>query len=430
MGEERINSEPIRFLLISVGTTHEPIRLAIERHRPTHVCFLISSESRATVEQKVLPALSFRPTYAFIETPDFQDLGKTYAELLRRLPEKLKEYGVPDEALMVDYTGGTKTMSAAAVLASIERCRHYLYTGGSLRSDEGGRVITGEETLHEFRNPWNEIAWVERRDIAALFNRGLYENAATLAHAAAERTRTQAEVFKGLARLIEGYSLWDRFKHGAAIKPFDGGCSVIGAYLEGQGDKGHVLSEQLRSNRRFLVSVVAERQRADGGMTQLALLDLLANARRRADIDHRLDDAVARLYRFIEGLAQIRLREAFGIRTSDVRLGEAQISEDQRRRLTQVLPAPTAGRQGGQVIHLALQQAYDVLRTLGDELGRRFDDLGLGDDKGALKARNLSILAHGAEPVERKTFDDLYNASLTLSGFDTADLPTFPVLEL
>jgi len=53
------------------------------------------------------------------------------------------------------------------------------------------------------------------------------------------------------------------------------------------------------------------------GIKQDHFFDLMANARRRADLEHKYDDAMSRLYRAIEAYAQIRLASR-GIDISDV----------------------------------------------------------------------------------------------------------------
>src|SRR5207245_1390146 len=98
--------------------------------------------------------------------------------------------------------------------------------------------------------------------------------------------------------------------------------------------------------------------------------DLLANARRCAT-GRRFDDAVARLYRAVEALAQTRLRMEYGIGdTSHVPLEE----------LPEGLRAAKAPQAQDGAVWLALQDAYTLLRERGDPLGecfrrRRLDDM-------------------------------------------------------
>jgi hypothetical protein len=70
-----------------------------------------------------------------------------------------------------------------------------------------------------------------------------------------------------------------------------------------------------------------------------------------------------------------------------------------------------------------------VLLALGDDLGRRFQELNLHDrDKSPLTARNQSILAHGFEAASEATFRRLWEAGLRLVDVAEEFLPTFPRL--
>jgi CRISPR-associated protein (TIGR02710 family) len=142
--------------------------------------------------------------------------------------------------------------------------------------------------------------------------------------------------------------------------------------------------------------------------------DLLDNARRRA-AEHRHDDAVARLYRAIEAIAQIRLRENHGV--SDTKA----VPLDQ---LPETLRQEWTSRARDGAVMLGLRDAYRLLNELGDELGRQFVDCGLDDEeRSPLVARNASILAHGFAPVGDKTYNQLWETACALASYrEDADL--------
>jgi len=67
--------------------------------------------------------------------------------LSTKLPEILKKWKVEPNHLVVDYTGGTKTMSVALALATIDNSSLYTYIGGAERTKEGvGVVINGKDS--------------------------------------------------------------------------------------------------------------------------------------------------------------------------------------------------------------------------------------------------------------------------------------------
>jgi CRISPR-associated protein (TIGR02710 family) len=158
---------------------------------------------------------------------------------------------------------------------------------------------------------------------------------------------------------------------------------------------------------------------ASQGPTQELVKDLLANARRRA-VEGRFDDAVARLYRGIEAIAQTRLREAHGIAdTGGVAL--QQIPETLRPDWE---PFAREGK-----VKVALQDAFVLLGHLDDPMAHRFRELELDQrDRSPLVSRNTSILAHGFQPVSQNVFPQLWKAALSLADLAEDDLPQFPRL--
>jgi hypothetical protein len=82
-------------------------------------------------------------------------------------------------------------------------------------------------------------------------------------------------------------------------------------------------------------------------------------------------------------------------------------------------------------VHLALQEAYQLLAELNDAVGQHFVSLGLArwlGDGGPLEARNNSILAHGWEPVKEEVARDLFRVALELAGLRADSLFQFPKL--
>jgi CRISPR-associated protein (TIGR02710 family) len=116
------------------------------------------------------------------------------------------------------------------------------------------------------------------------------------------------------------------------------------------------------------------------------LVDLWANALRRLD-EGRFIDAVARLYRLAELIAQFRLLRRFEIDTSDVEMGK--VPENMREKLENY-------RDERGKVKIPLRASYELLEALGDEVGKAWAQPKLRD---ALSARNNSIAAHGLEPV-------------------------------
>lgn len=151
------------------------------------------------------------------------------------------------------------------------------------------------------------------------------------------------------------------------------------------------------------------------------VMDVLGNAERRA-VEGRFDEAVARLYRVLEAWAQYVLQSEYGITTGAV----------QRDQVPRPLQEQWWQGDDTKPKKIGLEDAYTLLREKGYPLGDAFVEIVHDGPKarGALAARNMSILAHGFEPVELNEYKNLRDATLALIGLDPSTLPEFPILKL
>lgn len=406
-------------LVVPVGGTLEAPLRAIQEVSPRWVAFLASRETRAQIEQ--IEARLGRPLEwkRVILTPDPQDLGATYREVETKLRDIVAEWGLDWADVVVDLTGGTKVMAAALVLGTIHRVSRYLYVGGGERDRGGmGMVVTGTERPIQTVNPWEELGSEHHRRIAWAFNRLQFAAAAELAEETAGRVaRERRAYFGALARLIHGFAAWDRFDYREARARLERALDMLA--LEWSRTPGHAhLTPQVEACVRTLASL------ADGlgaeAPSEALLRDLLANAVRRGEVERRFDDAVARLYRFLEGLAQRALWEEFGIRT-----GAVPVSALPPDAAWDALRAQV-DRGVGQ---LGLRWSYELLRAKGHRLGSFAEAMATESRiAGLLGARNQSLLAHGTRAVGEREFAGLLDVCLELAGWRRDELTVFPKL--
>jgi len=179
------------------------------------------------------------------------------------------------------------------------------------------------------------------------------------------------------------------------------------------------LANALKDNLSFLEKL--QNAREQRGL--LLCYDLLANAKRRAELEDKFDDAIARIYRAIEALAQFRLGFKYGIKTSDVR--PKQIPESLREEYERRYVDEKTSK-----IRLPLFASYNLLEKHGDELGKRFFAQYENKLRSVLDQRNRSILAHGFDSLKQDTFQKMYAAVLEFAGIEERQMPAFPVLSL
>ncbi len=401
MPEQRIKA-----LLISIGGSPEPVIYSINDLRPECLCFFASEETRPFINDEILPKLNERPVWmGEIITDDANDLLSCYKAINSKWKELQKNWRLEPGDWVVDYTGGTKPMVAALVLATID-------------DTSGYRYISGKERTNQI-NPWDQLAIKERQEAAVLFSRARYKQVAEIFIGVAKRVSGgEKHLYKALSDVAEGYSLWDNFQHRLAwekLRPSQKSLEMATVFGRPPGLQS--FAAILKENLNFLEKLSVGMP----GIKNEHFLDLLANAKRRADLEHKYDDAVARLYRAIEAYAQLRLAGR-GINPSDIQ--ESQLPPEIRSEFSDKYR-----NDGDNRIKLPLYGAYRLLKSLGDTAGISFFD-NWPQMKLLLDNRNKSILAHGLEPVKRERYEEMFKLICRISGVNEQSLPRFPDLQL
>lgn len=403
-------------LICSVGGTPEPLVQTLRHWRPTAVRFVVSAQTRAQVDA-VLGSYAEQADapispgcYDFVAVDDPEDFGKIVASL-RPLAAEVGPWLARggNYRVAVDFTGGTKCMSAALALVARRWPCQFSYVGGARRSKDGvGVVESGFECVVLSANPWDVLGYQAVEDAVTVFNHGGYAAAAALLDGAvknAEKPEVKREL-STLKAVIDAHADWDRFDHKEAARRFADALKnrndLAAIFLH----DGSSLIARLERHRDRVEELAGQKE-----PTAAWVEDLLRNAERRA-AEHRFDDAVARLYRAFEALAQVRLREQHGI--SDTKAVPLSSLPDR-------LQKEWSGRARDGQLFLGLRDAYHLLRGLGDELGAHFTEAGLDhDERSPLVARNQSILAHGFQPASQAVYTQLHDGLCRLAPFDHA----------
>ncbi|HLH76748.1 MAG TPA: TIGR02710 family CRISPR-associated CARF protein [Candidatus Binataceae bacterium] len=408
-----------RYLLIcTVGGSPEPIVETIRQWQPARLLLVSSAGTRAAAEEIAKGCGSLPPgAWNNIDVGDAQDLFEKCVSRMRGLNEEVIAWQRrgPAHQVVIGFTGGTKCMSAALALVARRWPCTFSYVTGKERTKGGvGIVVSGTEH-RSTQNPWNALGYQAIEDACLLFDRQAFASAVEQLDSA-RRAVDDESVKRTLStfhQLCEAYGLWDRFQHAAALSQLNAAIKNRNDLLAELGTThGQAVVDSIERNRGSLRELAKP-------LSRLTVADLLANARRRRD-EGRHDDAIARLYRAIESLAQLALAERHAIAsTDDVAL--AMVPEPLRERWEL--------RADRGKLRLGLQDAYELLDALGDEIGRAFKDLNLHDrERSPLAARNRSILAHGFQPASEQDFRRLWDAAMKLGRFEEHELPAFPRL--
>ncbi len=412
----------IKTIIISVGGSPDPVIYSLNDQKPEYICYYVSSQSRDNVALKIRPELTFRYREEyFIQTTDAEDMEASFKVLHDEIPEIIRKWGIEPESIIVDYTAGTKVMSAALCLAAIHTSSHFSYVGGKERSKEGlGIVQSGSERMVYHYNPWDLLAVEQRRKASLLFNSAQYRTAVAVIEEIEHKVSSNLKrFFSSLKLIIEGYELWDRFQHDKAIQKINKGLPVFGGYCAGCNEESyHTLALKVEQNFEFL-KMTTQKSRSHEWLPH----DLIANSMRRAFREHKYDDATARLYRAIEAYSGTILKEKYGIDTSS--LHPEKVPESIKDEYIKKYLDEEKG-----VLQIGLYASYRLLDALGDDVGSRFIAVYEKSLKKLLNDRNSSILAHGNVPIKDEKYDELLRSTMEFTGITDAELPAFPELTL
>jgi CRISPR-associated protein (TIGR02710 family) len=410
-------------LVCTVGGSPEPIVAALKQWRPVRVRFVHTPGTKGKVAEVVPKAREEgvdldAGRYDLLELPDEQDFTGC-VEQLRGLTDEVRAWAARGDGcqVVVDITGGTKCMTAAmAIQASHWPCL-FSYVGGKERTKDGvGIVVSGSEIVRHAQNPWDALGHQAVDDFVVLFDQHAYLAAANVAAATMRRVSRpdRKRELSSLEQLAKALDAWDRFDHTTSKNLLE---SVNKSANDLRAALGPTRGDRVLAGAAQLVTHLGQLGQAQPP-SRHHVLDLLTNAKRRKD-EGRFDDAVARLYRALEAIAQVSLKEGHGVESTE---------KVPLEKVPEALRATWAARANEGVVALGLQDDYALLAALGDPVGQKFQGAGLSGTKSPLVARNRSILAHGFERVTDAVFGKLWTSALSLANVDVASLPSFPEL--
>lgn len=105
--------EEVDYLILSVGTSYEPLVLNISLLKPKKILFLYTEETE-NILNKIVDYLKLKVTDYDKSLVDSTDSLSVY----QRIKQVYITWDKP-EKVYIDFTGGTKTMSAAAALERV-----------------------------------------------------------------------------------------------------------------------------------------------------------------------------------------------------------------------------------------------------------------------------------------------------------------------
>lgn len=390
------------------------ILYSIDTSNPDKVVFFGSELSKLTIES-LLKQYKDRfgdefDYYEFIQIDQIDDF-KVYFEAFKSKIIELSDYKV-----IIDYTSGTKTMTMSAAFASMLFRKNLFFIGGER---DNGVVIKGTEKLIS-QNLYPIYDDLMINKIKELFNTNRFEAGKVLIDDLIGGS-IEKNIF---SKLFEIYAYFDNVDYKNAYQLFDA------EFLEQISEKWPKLAEQFLNNRISLDIMqkfdfestdkkAFKRDSFKYGSYRI-LASLLNNARRRCE-EHKYDDAIARLYRSLELVAQIQLKIKYGLNSSNINIDNLK-SRNVNLEYIEGLEKSKDSLTGE--IKLGLSQDYNLLYQLDDELGKFYHE-NENDIRNSIIFRNKSILAHGLNSQSRENYYNFENWVLKASVILTSEIEDY-----
>ncbi len=414
--------QPVRALVITLTDHPGASVYSINRLRPESLCFVLPESAKPLVESSVQPKIEQMPRrWDWVTLSDAEHFPSCYQTIARSLAQILKGWEVQPGELVLDLTEATTAMSGSLVLVTRPFTSRIVSLVSPAEGREGEAVsIDGQPFIWMQINPWDEAAMVSRQEACDYFNRGAFVAAAGLFRLIEMRVSGgQKPLYRAFVDLAEGYDLWERFHYRQAWDKLKTSIRALEMASVWGGPPGlKALLPILKANAGFLERLVLD----PAEVKDLVSLDLLANVRRRLDVDRDSERAMVALARALEAIAQGQLFKQYKIKTWD--LQPEQLPQALQETCRTCYLDDVDGKY-----KLPLQSQFRALAGLGDQLGQGF----LREwptMKPLLDAANHAVLGHGFEPIKAERVQQLYGVIVKLSGVSETSLPKFPVLNL
>ena len=420
-------------LILTIGQATEPSIIRINKLKPDLVYFIHSIKSKENslfiIEETGIE------NYKFKQLNDHESVDDAFIKSL----ECINELEKANYEVIGDFTVGTKPMVAGLVMACVEKNCDYVYLGESgedSRHDGMGPVKSGQEKTKNQENPYENYAINEFRSGREFFDKyqflAAHENFSNaLSKLKYPDLKKRSEIF---IKIVNFYDVWDKFNDELDNISLNNylKTEIIDKINNDDSLKQYFGNEipdffkQIKNNKLFLDKKLTGKT-SDNIMYYLP--DLLNNAQRRI-IEGKYDDAVARLYRAMELISQIRLNQYNFMDKSMINSDKTfQVDKNKLKKklykssLAEISNWNPTGWNYDNVEFLDLDSGnnYKLLNIVSKESKY---DLSNSTKKlvsnyykinPRVQMRNKSILAHGLRPLNEKEAENLFKLVLNHS---------------
>ena len=364
------------------------------------------------------------------------------------------EWGRPD-TIGVDFTGGTKVMSAAAAMAGAILNLEMVYVGSTEYLRDLRKPSPGSEILFRIDNPIVVFGDLEIEKAMSLFEEHNYSGVCEKLDPLLKQIPDEkvCEQLRYIIQIAQIYEQWDALffveaskKMNVLVMWLERACRNNGTVL--MGDMLSALREQKEILKRL--STVPESIKENKNMNILknkdvifALMFTLLQSAMVREKQEKFDMATLLFYRLLEMMEQRRLAlyELFVARPDYNKLiynksadrryhgKSAELQEEELRKRVVEIRKELFGRANNYLQDpVSLLEGFILLYALKDEIvcsGRDGGIIRLKNIRQKVSLRNNSIFAHGLGPVEQGDYKrfrdfvvDMFKILCQIEGID------------
>ncbi len=435
--------EKVEYLVVSVGTSYEPIVLNIRLLRPKRILFLHTAETESTLSKIV--------KYCELEVVEYEKrrVSETSPlDIYQEIKRSYIDWGKPGK-MYIDFTGGTKAMSAAAAMAGAMIDVQLVYVGSNDYLTDFRKPNPGSETLFYIDNPLAIFGDFEIEKALALFERYNYAGAQEKLGELKENIpdpsiRQQMNFVYLLAKVYEAWDALDFREAFAYIKKLNHQLRRdrmmhdsfllmdCYEYLEKQEEiLGYLNEIPEMLKKRHNIDIIKSKN------IMHALMFTMYQSACIREKQEKYDMATLLFYRLLEMIEQRRMSH-YGLYVSQMNYAEIRYDKKYQPAYGELdakgqfeyfkgkvkeIKMELFGRTGNEYLpeQVSLLEGFIMLMALGDPIihfqGKRENDK-LKRIRAMVYLRNNSIFAHGLGPVSYGDYTKFKNIVLEIfKGF-------------
>lgn len=358
------------------GDVLDALKFDLASLKPDHLVLIASSESLGNA-RRLLDQVGFGEDRGeIVQIADANNLDEIFKET-NVLIQRLAARGFRPDQIAINYTGGTKVMGSGAVLSAvynkIKELRYIVYLGAARETAKAPKrriVSTRPSAVFAYQDLLNGRGML--MDLRYRTALELLERIDEAFLSPEDRRRRE-----DLIKLTKAYGEWDTFYPERFLE----------IYPEVAFGPESLQPLRLNAEQLALIRKVAD-EKQQGRFGPHVLTDLFNNAERRLMIG-RTEDAMTRLYRVLEMLAQWVLLRDYEIDTNDA---DTRRIPPRDRVAFEALRSMEDGK-----VKIGMRKAFELLVVLDTPVGRGFQQSATLRE--FLDMRGQSILVHGLRPI-------------------------------